>query len=215
MKACGTRRCCSSVQSLSKPVQETARCCRSPIKAAWKRCPSASKEEPNTVQALSKPPTFLSKRRHNNAKTSTFSVQDSVPSTPIIILKGDEVWGVGGTAACRSYVLEFYRGRCRLLHNVVRVTADAHKAPLQGNIARIHPKQIESEFRFCLNQTKANYCFRFDGVRAPLQCVRSLRPDAVQALSKLRGSAVQARPRRSQTLSKPCPSPHFSVQAPP
>ena len=84
---------CCSVQSLSKPVPEAGQRRPSLVKAASKRCPSASKEEPNAVQALSKPPTFLSKRLSGSAKTLTFRVQDSVPSTLIIILKGEEGWG--------------------------------------------------------------------------------------------------------------------------
>ena len=91
---------CSSVQSLSKPVPEAGQRRPSLVKAASKRCPSASKEQPNAVQALSKPPAFLSKRLSGRAKTSTFRVQASVPSAPIIILKGEERCGEGGEKHC-------------------------------------------------------------------------------------------------------------------
>ena len=84
------KRCCNSVRSLSKPAREAAKRCRSFVRAASKRCPSVSKQEPNAVQAQSKPPTFLSKRLSYISKTPTFRVQDSVPSTLIILLKGEE-----------------------------------------------------------------------------------------------------------------------------
>ena len=91
---------CSSVQSLSEPAPEAGQRRPSFVKAASKRCPSASKEEPNAVQALSKPPAFLSKRLSGRAKTLTFRVQASVPSAPIIILKGAEGRGEGGEKHC-------------------------------------------------------------------------------------------------------------------